>query len=167
PSDAGPEPGVPEPGGQAPPWGDEPFDPDAAWKLIQGLRGDKERTTSRNAELEAQLKAFEDAKLTDQERAARQAEELKAQAAAHARENLVLKEAMAAGLTADHLPFITGDTPEQVRDNIRRLRALLQAGGPQTPAGRPREQPLRAGTDPNPPAGNIDPLRHFITSKTN
>jgi len=65
---------------QTPPWGEEEnFDPDRAWKLIQDLRADKERLSTRpamTAEQQQQLAEYQrlvEASKTDQER---QAEEL-------------------------------------------------------------------------------------------
>jgi hypothetical protein len=162
-SETGQEPDGKTQAGDQKPWGDEPFDADRAWKLIQGLRADKDSRDQKITELGVKVQKFEDAQLSAEERTAKQTREATAEMQRISRENLVLKEAMAAGLTQDHLPFISGDSPEEVKNNIAKFRALLQAGTAQAPTGRPREQPLRAGTDPLAPPTPTDWLRGAIT----
>ena len=73
----------------APPWGDDPskFDPEKAWSLIQGLRADKERLSSRviTDEQQARLSEYErlvEASKSDLERAQEAAQTQKARAEA-------------------------------------------------------------------------------------
>lgn len=146
-----------------PPWGsDDEFDPEKAWNLIQGLRTDKDRLSTRATEFEAKVKEYEDAKLTAEEKAARDLKEQQSQAATLASENALLKAAIDHHLSAKDLDLLRGLPPDAIADRAAKLAARLGAGTPPKPlTARPREA-LRGGADPTAPATGSDWLRNAL-----
>ncbi len=131
-----------------PPWGsDEEFNPQRAWDLIQNLRGEKD-------EAKAKVREFEDARLTAEQKAARDADELRGTNGELATENALLKAVIAhPELTTDDIDLLRGVPADAVAERAAKLAARLGAGTPQKPlTARPTEA-LRGGADPTVPVG--------------
>ena len=153
----------PDDSAPTPPWGsDEEFDAEKAWNLIQGLRSDKDKLSARSTEFEAKVKEYEDAKLTAEEKAARDLQEQQEHAASLASENALLKAAIDHHLSAEDLDLLRGLPPDAIADRAAKLAARLGAGTPPKPlTARPREA-LRGGADPTAPATGSDWLRNAL-----
>lgn len=131
----------------APPWGSaDEFDPEKAWNLIQNLR-------TENTEVKDKNRAFEDAKLSAEGKAARDLEELQTNFAQAQTQNARLQALVDnPGLQAEDLELIAGSTPEEIQANAAKLAARLGSGTTATtpPAsGRPQRVVPRGGADPS------------------
>jgi hypothetical protein len=158
-TDPAPEEGA-QGGEQTPPWGTtEEFDAEKAWNLIQGLRSDKDKLSIRATTAEGRVKKFEDAKLSTEEKTARDLKDQQAAYAEMASENALLKAGIEHGLTADDLDLLRGLPADAIADRAAKLAARLGAGTPPKPlTARPREA-LKGGADPTVPATGGDWLR--------
>lgn len=106
----------------------------------RGVLADLRRERKTRQELEAKVKAFEDAQKTEAERIADQLQTLKAEAAAARAEALRLRVAAESGLPADLHEFLVGDDEEQVRAQAQKLMAATAAAtAPRTPAPDPTQ----------------------------
>lgn len=106
----------------------------------RGVLADLRRERKTRQELEAKVKAFEDAQKTEAERMADQLQTLKAEAAAAKAEALRLRVAAESGLPADLHEFLVGDDEEQVRAQAQKLMAATAAAtAPRTPAPDPTQ----------------------------
>lgn len=140
-------------GEQTPPWGTaEEFDAEKAWNLIQGLRSDKDKLSTRATTAEGRVKEFEDAKLSTEEKAARDLKDQQAAYAEMASENALLKAGIEHGLTADDLDLLRGLPADAIADRAAKLAARVGAG-PQkkTPLTARPSEALRGGADPTTP----------------
>ena len=158
------ESGTPE---ATPPWGSaEEFNPEKAWDLIQNVRSDKDTLKSENEALAAQVKAFEDEKLSDQEKAERDRQEQATASATLASENAILKAVIKHGLTDEDVELLQGIPAEQIAQRAEKLAARLGTGAPkQNPLQRTPKEALRGGSDPSTPAQSGDWLRAMLANK--
>jgi multidrug efflux pump subunit AcrA (membrane-fusion protein) len=112
------------------PWGDdEDFDAEKAWTLIQNLRGDKAKTQVERDELAARVQAAEDAKLSEQEKVAKELEAAKAELA-EARRKAVLAQYE---LPESALVFLTAESAEEIDKQASALAGLAPKKEPETP----------------------------------
>ncbi|HLR96541.1 MAG TPA: hypothetical protein VK053_18600 [Jiangellaceae bacterium] len=151
-----------------PPWGsDEEFNPERAWSLIQNLRGELATTKEKAAaaaDLEAKVREYEDAKLSDEERNTRDLEEAREKTAALATENALLRAAVEHGLSDEDLELLQDVPAEAIPERAAKLAARLGAGTPpKPPAARPSEA-LRGGADPTTPTKSGDWLREALNA---
>lgn len=107
------------PAAETPPWGDD-FDAERAWTLVQNLRGDKAKTQVERDELAAQIKAVEDAKLSDQDRVAKELETAKAELA-ESRRKVALTQY---DLPDSALVFLTAESAEEIDKQASALAGL-------------------------------------------
>ncbi len=111
------------------PWEDGEFDEEKAWTLIQNLRGDKAKTQEERDTLAAQVKAIEDAKLSEQDRIAKELEAAKAELA-EARRKAVLAQY---DLPESALVFLTAETAEEIDKQASALAGLAPKKEPVEP----------------------------------
>jgi len=146
-----PEPQETENTEQKPPWGDEDFNPDTAWKLVQNTRADREKLKAERDELAAKIKAVEDEKMTEQERVHRDLEAAQQQLA-----EVNLQKAWAEArathpqLTDEDFSLLGASTPEEVSEKAAKLAARIASQAPADP--KLATNPLRAQ-----PHGGVDP----------
>lgn len=99
-------------------------------------------------ELEAKVKAFEDAQKSEAERLADEVQRAKSEAATAKAESLRLRVAAETGLPADLHEFLSGDDEEQVRAQAQKLLAATAAAtAPRTPAPDPTQGAKPGGTN--------------------
>lgn len=133
---------------QAPPWGsDEEFSPERAWALIQNLRSERDDVKVKHTDTVARLKEFEDAKLSAEERAARDLEESRSQMSAVLAENALLKAGVEYGLSQPDLALLEGLPAEAIPERAAALAERLRAAAPADLSGRPKPA-LRGGATP-------------------
>lgn len=143
-----------------PPWGDdEHFDAERAKKLIENLRGDRDKDRQRLAELEREKKQREDAAKTDEQRreearqtAERERDEAKIEAAR-------LRVALAKGLTETQAKRLVGETEEELAADADELLATFKPDGDdgQDPSLRRPTPRLRPGATPPSEQEETDP----------
>lgn len=104
---------------------------DAGKKALQAEREARKAAEKRSAELDARLKAIEDANLSEVERAKKAADETAAELAALKRENVRKSVALSKGVPAELIEFLTGDTEDEVAAKADLLLSRLNA--PTTP----------------------------------
>ena len=122
-------------------------------------------TKAQLAEAKGKVKEFEDANLSEIERAQAKAAEAEQLAAAAQTENLRLQVAMELGLTASQARRL--DPQATTREELEAdANALLEelAPAPTTPVSPRPVEHLRGGTDPTAPL-NGDPLLQAVKSK--
>lgn len=157
-------------GDEKPPWGSEDeFNPEKAWNLIQNLRADKERLSSRPALSEEQQRQLDEynALVEASKTEAQRREEAEAAArrdAEQARnEANVLKVALKHGLSEEDFDLLGTGSIEQIdaraqkiaaKNEAAKQAALEAAVQPGTPAPRRPTEQLRPGASPSP-----DPLK--------
>lgn len=112
--------------------------------------GDEETDESEDSE------EFSEAARKSIAKARREAKNLRERLHASERKTARLEAAYKAGLPADTLKFLTGETPQELEDNAADLLAILGGQGRVTPSGVPREK----GTGPNdqPPVNPLSDL---------
>lgn len=112
-----------------PPWeqNGEPFDPERAWGLIQNLRTERETLRQEREQLTGRVSEFEQANQTETERLQSRAETAERDRDELRRELIALQH----GLPADLLDRLRGDTPEELAEDAKRLKALLAPEQPQ------------------------------------
>lgn len=106
-------------------------------KALAAEREARKHAEKSAAELAARLKQIEDANLTEIERAKKEAAEAKATLDQITRENIRNSVALAKGVPADLVDFLTGETPEAVERQADVLLARLSA--PTTPKPDPSQ----------------------------
>ena len=166
PPPAGPQNGPPE--DQRPPWEREgvPFDPEAAWRLVQNLRGERDGLKTERDTLGSKVSEAERAQMTEIDRAKSDAttatERAEKAEAALARFEVAAEK----GVPASAVPYLQGSTKEELAASADGLLAMLapggQAGGQAPSGGRPQERlapPPAGGSDPNAPAVELDPAK--------
>lgn len=132
------------------PWGDDAdFDAEKAWTLIQNLRGDKSKTQIERDELAAQIKAVEDAKLSDQDRIAKELEAAKAELA-DARRKAALGQY---DLPESALVFLTAESAEEIDKQASALAGLAPKKEPVEP-----KAPADSRAKPALPNGHADDI---------
>lgn len=143
------------------PWTAEDFDPEKAWNLVQNLRKE-------NSESKAKVKAFEDEKLTAQEKADRDLKEAQEQLAGLQRDK-ALAEARAKHpvLSDDDMQFLGSGSPKEIEERAAKLAARLeqaQAASQGNQHINPMSRmPLTGGTDPTVQKSK-DPLRDMLNN---
>ena len=164
PNDATAEPRAGEPTEATPPWGTaEEFNAERAWELIQNLRSDKDSLKAKSDEYAGKVKAFEDAKLTAEEKASRDLKEALTNSESLASENALLKAAIDHGLSADDLDLLRGLPADAISERAAKLAARIGTGtqGSGSLTQQPKEA-LRGGAQPNSPAEPGDWLRQML-----
>lgn len=132
------------------PWGDDAdFDADKAWTLIQNLRGDKAKTQQERDELAARVQAAEDAKLSEQERIAKELEQAKAELAAQRRKVALTQY----DLPESALVFLTAETAEEIDKQASALAGLAPKKEPEAP-----KAPADSRAKPALPNGQADDI---------
>lgn len=118
------------PPAETPPWGsDEDFDPAKAWTLIQNLRGDKAKTQIERDELAARVAAEETAKLSEQEKIAKELETARQELAEQRRTNALTRYE----LPESALVFLTAETAEDIDKQASALAGLTPKQEPKEP----------------------------------
>ncbi|MFI2563016.1 DUF4355 domain-containing protein [Paenarthrobacter sp. NPDC018779] len=130
---------------------------DGGIKALQAERDARKAAEKANADLAAKLKAFEDAKLSDLEKAQNAANESAAELAKLRSENIRNTVALSKGVPADLVEFLTGDTEEAVAAKADLLLARLNA--PTSPRPDPSQGPK------GDPALGSDPLLDALKNK--
>ena len=131
---------------------------DGGKKALQAERDARKAAEKANAELNARLKEFEDSKLSDLERAQKEAADNAAELARLRSENVRNKVAIDKGIPADLVEFLTGDTEGDIAAKADLLLARLN-----TP-GTPKPDPSQ-GAKGEAHALNGDPLLSTIKNK--
>jgi hypothetical protein len=131
---------------------------DGGKKALQAERDARKQAEKTAAELSARLKEFEDSKLSDLERAQKEAADNAAELARLRSENVRNKVALDKGVPADLVEFLTGDTEGDIAAKADLLLARLN-----TP-GTPKPDPSQ-GAKGEANALNGDPLLSTIKSK--
>jgi broad specificity phosphatase PhoE len=131
---------------------------DGGKKALQAERDARKQAEKTAAELSAKLKSFEDANLSELERAKKAADEAAAELASLRSENVRNKVALDKGVPADLVEFLTGDTEGDIAAKADLLLARLN-----TP-GTPKPDPSQ-GAKGEAAALNGDPLLSTIKSK--
>jgi len=130
---------------------------DSGIKALQAERDARKAAEKANADLAAKLKAFEDAKLSDLEKAQNAANESAAELTRLRTENIRNTVALSKGVPADLVEFLTGDTEEAVAAKADLLLARLNA--PTSPKPDPSQGPK------GDPALGSDPLLDALKNK--
>lgn len=120
-------------------------------KALQAEREARKAADKAVAELTAKLQGFEDAKLSDIERANKAAADAAAELATLRRENARNQVALLKGVPADMIEFLTGETEDEMAAKADKLLARLN-----TP-GTPKPDPSQ-GASGQAHALNGDPL---------
>ena len=131
---------------------------DGGKKALQAEREARKVAEKANAELAARLKEFEDSKLSELERAKKEAAENAAELARLRTENTRSKVAIDKGVPADLVEFLTGDTEGDIAAKADLLLARLNTPG--TPKPDPSQGAKGEGA-----ALNGDPLLDTIKNK--
>jgi hypothetical protein len=131
---------------------------DGGKKALQAERDARKTAERTAAELSAKLKQFEDANLSELERTKKAAEESAAELAKLRTENVRNKVALAKGVPADLIEFLTGNSEEDVAAKADLLMARLNATG--TPKPDPSQGAKGEGA-----ALNGDPLLDTLKNK--
>jgi len=131
---------------------------DGGKKALQAERDARKAAEKANAELAAKLKEFEDSKLSELERAKKEAEESAAELARLRTENVRSKVAIDKGVPADLIEFLTGDSEESIAAKADLLMARLNA------PGTPKPDPSQ-GAKGGAAALNGDPLLDSLKNK--
>jgi hypothetical protein len=106
---------------------------DAGQKAIKAERDARKAAERTAADLAARLKSIEDANLSDLERAQAAAAEAAQELAALRVENVRTRVALAKGVPADLIEFLTGSTEEEVAAKADILIARLNTSGTPKP----------------------------------
>lgn len=106
---------------------------DGGKKALQAERDARKTAERTAAELAAKLKQFEDANLSELERSKKEADEAAAELAVLRQENVRNKVALAKGVPADMIEFLTGSTEEEVAAKADLLMARLNTSGTPKP----------------------------------
>ena len=130
---------------------------DGGIKALQAERDARKAAEKTSAELAAKLKEFEDSKLSELELAKRAADESAAELAMLRKANVRNTVALAKGVPADLVEFLTGDTEEDVAAKADILLARLNA--PTSPKPDPSQ-----GSKGDPALGS-DPLLDALKNK--
>ena len=131
---------------------------DGGKKALQAERDARKQAEKTAAELTARLKEFEDSKLSELERAQKEAAENAAELARLRSENVRNKVAIDKGVPADLVEFLTGDTEGDIAAKADLLLARLN-----TP-GTPKPDPSQ-GAKGEAAALNGDPLLSTLKNK--
>jgi hypothetical protein len=128
---------------QTPPWGsDEEFNPEKAWQLVQNLRADKDKLTTKVTDYERSVQEAEDAKKDDLTKALDKVTAAEKRAAEAERQLIVakaLRDHPELSEIEDVEDFLTGETAEEIEAKAVRLAAGRKPAEPkQDPSRRPR-----------------------------
>jgi len=131
---------------------------DGGKKALQAERDARKTAERTAAELAAKLKSFEDANLSELERSKKAAEESAAELAKLRTLNVRNTVALAKGVPADLIEFLTGDSEEDVAAKADLLMSRLNA------PGTPKPDPSQGAKVPD-YALNGDPLLADLKNK--
>ena len=106
---------------------------DAGQKAIKAERDARKTAERAVTELAAKLKSFEDANLSELERTKKAAEESAAELTALRIENVRNRVALAKGVPADLIEFLTGSTEDEVTAKADVLMSRLGSSGTPKP----------------------------------
>jgi len=138
--------------------GDTPLGPNGE-KALKAEREARAAAEKAAADFKARLDEIEKANLSELEKAQREAQEAHNQLAEITRQSTVNKVALAKGVPADLVEFLTGDTEEAIAAKADLLVARLNA--PKTPKPDPSQ-----GAGPGEGKGSAaDAFADFFTSK--
>lgn len=132
---------------EKPPWGDDEFDADRAWKLLEDTRSDRAKLKAERDELKKTVKTHEDASKSETDKATERATTAEKTAAEATHELARLRVAVAKGLTPAQAKRLSGSTEEELTADADELLELFKQDGEsggQGPARRPKEK-LRSG----------------------
>lgn len=171
PAESGKEPEAKEPEGkepekkvgeeQTPPWGsDEEFDPQRAWKLIQGVRTDLDKVKGERDELKGKVTKHEDATKSEKEKLEERAGTAEKEGGEAKQEAARLKVALKKGLTETQAKRLVGEDEEALEKDADELLASFKDPdddeSEQDPPRRPKER-LRPGAAPSAGADKSSP----------
>lgn len=132
------------------PWGDDAdFDAAKAWTLIENLRGDKAKTQIERDELAARVQAAEDAKLSEQDRIAKELETAKAELAEQRRKVALTQY----DLPGSALVFLTAESADEIDKQASALAGLAPKKDDATP-----KVPADSRAKPALPNGQTDDI---------
>lgn len=126
-------------------------------KALRAERTARKAAEKTAADLKARLDQIEQANLSELEKAQRAAKDAQDQLDALTRANLRTTVALAKGLPADLVDFLTGDTEEEIARRADVLLARLSATPP-----APRPDLTQGGGGGTPPALNSDALTNAL-----
>lgn len=129
---------------------------DAGKKALAAEREARKAAEKSAAELQARLDEIEAAKLSELERAQKAAQEAQAQLEALSRQNTRNAVALAKGVPADLVEFLTGDNEEELSAKADVLLSRLNA--PTTP----RPDPTQGSKGDPPPRSNADKFAEVV-----
>ena len=129
---------------------------DAGQKAIKAERDARKAAERTAADLAARLKSIEDANLSDLERAQSAAAEAAQELAALRVENVRTKVALAKGVPADLIDFLTGSTEEEVAAKADILIARLNT------SGTPKPDPSQGAKGSTPKKSTGDMFEDFF-----
>lgn len=138
--------------------GDNPLGPNGE-KALAAEREARKAAEKASADLKARLDEIEQANLSELEKAQLAAKEAQEQLAALTRQNLRNSVALAKGVPADLVDFLTGDTEDELNAKADVLLSRLNA--PTTPRPDLSQGPKGGGG----PATTGDAFAAFIESK--
>jgi len=143
-----------------PPWGDEKdFNPEKAWKLIQNLRGDSDKSKAERDSLAKKVKEHEDASKTESEKAAERAAQAEKTAATATVEAARLRVALKKGLTEAQAKRLIGDSEEDLAKDADELLASFKSEGDETSHRTTPRERLRPGAAPSAEPEENDPAK--------
>lgn len=120
---------TPTPAEPKKPWEEDEFDAEKAWTLIQNLRGDKAKTQQERDDLAARVQAAEDAKLSEQEKIAKELEEARKELADQRRQNALTRYE----LPDSALVFLTAESADEIDKQASALAGLAPKKEPEAP----------------------------------
>jgi len=149
----------PEPASRKPPWGDDDFDPDKAWRLLENVRGDVAKLKTERDSLAAKLQEHDDKDKSEAQKLQERAEAAEQKLAAAERNAMVASVALKKGLTEAQAKRLIGTTVEELEADADELLATFTPEPGQEPVpGRPRER-LRPGAAPSAEPEETDPAK--------
>lgn len=135
----------------------QPFDPERAWNLVTHLREE-------NKDLKEKNRAYEDAQLSEKEKADRDLAETRAQI-----EQLKVEKTLAEirakypDLTEDDMVFLGSGSPEDLEAKAAKLAARLKSAAPHEPEHlNPLRRQPSGGTDPTGGSAPHDFIREAL-----
>lgn len=114
------------PVGSAPKW-DGDFDPERAARLVENLRTEVEGLKAKNTEATAKLSEYEQAQMSEAEKAAQRAASAEAELAKVRRELAVSAAIRKHGLSDDDAEWLSGETAEEIDAKAAKLAQRLPA----------------------------------------
>lgn len=144
-----------------PPWGDDDFDPDKAWKLISNLRADVDKTKADRDAFKTKVDEFEAASKSEVEKLQDQLKAALDDGTASKTDLARLRAALKHGLDEEDLDLLGTGTPEEIDARAERIAKRLKGAEDdrRPPAGGNRRERLRGGNDPTEDVEENDPRK--------